>query len=128
MQLGAFSISLAVKDLAVSKSFYQKLGFTVTGGDDERYLILVNGSTIIGLFHGLFDKNVLTFNPGLGQDKSVLSDFTDVRDIRAALVAAGIEMTSDTDPGGTGPASIAFEDPDGNPVLIDQFFPRPRSS
>ena len=127
MQLGAFSISLAVKDLEVSRSFYEKLGFAVTGGDGDRYLVMINGTTIIGLFRGLFDKNVLTFNPGLAQDASQVPDFTDVRDIRASLVADGIEMTTDADPDGTGPASIAFLDPDGNPVLVDQFFPRPGS-
>ena len=128
MQLGAFSISLAVKDLATSRSFYEKFGFEVTGGDDKRYLIMVNGTTIIGLFQGLFDKNILTFNPGLAQDTSRIDDFTDVRDIRAALVADGIEVTTDTDPDATGPASVVITDPDGNPILIDQFFPRPGSA
>ena len=127
MQLGAFSISLAVKDLAVSRSFYEKLGFGVTGGDGEKYLIMINGTTIIGLFQGLFDRNILTFNPGLAQDTSRVEDFTDVRDIRASLVADGIEMSTDTDPDGTGPASIVLTDPDGNPILVDQFFPRPGS-
>lgn len=125
MELGAFSVSLAVKDLSVSRAFYEKLGFEVTGGDGEHYSILVNGSSVIGLFQGMFEQNILTFNPGLGQDKSQLETFTDVRDIRASLVADGIEMTTDTDPDGTGPAHIAFMDPDGNPVLIDQFFPKP---
>ena len=125
MQLGAFSISLAVGDLDASRSFYEKLGFTVTGGDGEQYLIMINGSAIIGLFQGLFDRNILTFNPGLAQDTSRVEDFTDVRDIRASLVADGIEMSTDTDPDGTGPASIVVADPDGNPVLVDQFFPRP---
>lgn len=127
MQLGAFSVSLAVKDLAVSRSFYEKLGFSVTGGDGEKYLMMINGTTIIGLFQGLFDRNILTFNPGLAQDTSRVEDFTDVRDIRASLVADGIEMSTDTDPDGTGPASIVLVDPDGNPVLVDQFFPRPGS-
>ena len=127
MNLGAFSISLAVKDLVTSRSFYEKLGFTVTGGDDEKYLIMINGTTIIGLFHGLFDKNILTFNPGLGQDTSTVADFTDVRDIRASLLADGIEIANDTDPDGTGPASIVILDPDGNPILVDQFFPKPGS-
>lgn len=125
MQLGAFSISLTVKDLDESRSFYEKLGFTVTGGDGERYLMMINGTTILGLFRGLFEKNILTFNPGLAQDTSRVVDFTDVRDIRASLVSRGIEMTTDTDPEGTGPASIVVMDPDGNPILIDQFFPRP---
>ncbi|MDE2782386.1 MAG: VOC family protein [Gemmatimonadota bacterium] len=125
MELGAFSISLAVQDLATSRSFYEKLGFAVTGGDGEKYLIMVNGTTIIGLFQGLFDKNILTFNPGLAQDMSRVTDFTDVRDIRASLVADGVEMVTDTDPAAAGPASIVLTDPDGNPILIDQFFPRP---
>ena len=127
MQLGAFSISLAVQDLAVSRSFYEELGFQVTGGDKKQYLIMVNGTTVIGLFQGLFEKNVLTFNPGLAQDMSRFAEFTDVRDIRASLMAGGIEMESDTDPSATGPASIIIKDPDGNPILIDQFFPKPGS-
>lgn len=127
MQLGAFSVSLAVKDLAASRSFYEKLGFSVTGGDGEKYLMMINGTTIIGLFQGLFEKNILTFNPGLAQDTSRVENFTDVRDIRASLVADGIELSTDTDPDGTGPASIVLLDPDGNPVLVDQFLPRPGS-
>ena len=125
MRLGAFSISLAVSDLDASRSFYEKLGFSVTGGDGGKYLMMINGTTIIGLFQGLFDRNILTFNPGLAQDTSRVDDFTDVRDIRAALVADGLEMSTDTDPDGTGPASIVVVDPDGNPILVDQFFPRP---
>ncbi len=127
MQLGAFSISLAVQDLAVSRTFYEELGFQVTGGDEKQYLIMVNGTTVIGLFQGLFEKNILTFNPGLAQDMSRIAEFTDVRDIRASLLAGGIEMASDTDPSATGPASIIIKDPDGNPILIDQFFPKPGS-
>ena len=127
MQLGAFSISLAVQDLAASRSFYEKLGFTVTGGDGEKYLMMVNETTIVGLFQGLFDRNILTFNPGLAQDTSRVADFTDVRDIRASLLADGVEMVTDTDPEATGPASVVITDPDGNPILIDQFFPRPGS-
>ncbi|MYH57384.1 MAG: VOC family protein [Boseongicola sp. SB0675_bin_26] len=127
MQLGAFSISLAVQDLEVSRSFYEKLGFHVTGGDEKQYLIMVNETTVVGLFQGLFEKNILTFNPGLAQDMSRIADFTDVRDIRASLLAGGIEMESDTDPEATGPASIIIKDPDGNPILVDQFFPKPGS-
>ena len=127
MNLGAFSISLTVKDLATSRVFYEKLGFTVTGGDGDKYLMMINGTTIIGLFQGLFERNILTFNPGLAQATSRVEDFTDVRDIRASLVADGIEMATDTNPDGTGPASIVLVDPDGNPVLVDQFFPRPGS-
>ena len=123
MQLGAFSVSLAVKDLETSRAFYEKLGFSRTGGDGTGYLILVNGPVIIGLFQGMFERNILTFNPGLAQDGSRVSDFTDVRQIRESLIAAGVEMSTDTDPHGTGPAHIAFLDPDGNPVMVDQFFP-----
>lgn len=127
MQLGAFSVSLSVKDLEASKSFYEKLGFRQTGGDDTGYLIMVNDTTIIGLFHGMFEGNILTFNPGLSQDMSRVEIFTDVREIRASLVADGVEMSTDTDPEGSGPAHIVVVDPDGNPVLIDQFFPKPGS-
>ena len=125
MELGAFSVSLAVKDLAASRAFYEKLGFKQTGGDDRKYVMMVNGTAVIGLFEGLFEGNILTFNPGMGQDMSTLEDFTDVREIRDSLVEAGIEMTTDADLDGTGPAHVAFKDPDGNAVLIDQFFPRP---
>ena len=128
MDLGAFSVSLAVKDLQESKAFYEALGFEQTGGDGTQYLIMINGSTILGLFQGLFEKNILTFNPGLGQDTERVHEFTDVRDIRSRLLEAGIEMATDLDPESTGPASIVFVDPDGNPVLVDQFFPRPGSS
>lgn len=127
MELGAFSVSLAVKDLAVSKAFYEKLGFTETGGDGTGYLIMVNGTTIVGLFKGMFEGNILTFNPGLGQDTEARAAFTDVRAIRNRLIESGIEMSTDTDPDGTGPAHITFQDPDGNAILIDQFFPRPGS-
>ncbi len=128
MELGAFSVSLNVKDLQASRDFYEKLGFEQTGGDGEGYLIMASGTTLIGLFQGMFEENILTFNPGLSQTKEQASDFTDVRDIRARLVEAGIEMTTDLDPSDNGPAHIAFLDPDGNSVLIDQFFPRPGSS
>ena len=86
LELGAFSVGLAVKDLAASKAFYEALGFSQTGGDGDHYLIMVNGAAIVGLFHGMFEENILTFNPGLGQNKELLSEFTDVRDIRARLV------------------------------------------
>jgi len=125
LELGAFSVSLTVADLGASREFYEKLGFAKTGGDEEHYLIMINGTTIIGLFQRMFDKNILTFNPGLAQSTEQVSDFTDVRAIRDRLVESGIEMTSDLDPEGSGPASIAFLDPDGNPVLIDQFFAKP---
>ena len=124
MELGAFSISLAVADLETSREFYERLGFELTGGDGESYCILVNSLTVLGLFQGMFEKNILTFNPGLGQDTERLGDFTDIRDIRKRLLEAGVEITTDLDPEGTGPASITLLDPDGNPILIDQFFPR----
>ena len=127
MELGAFSISLAVADLETSREFYERLGFELKGGDGESYCILVNGLTVLGLFQRMFEKNILTFNPGLGQDTERLGDFTDIRDIRKRLLEAGVEITADLDPEGTGPASITLLDPDGNPILIDQFFPRPQS-
>ncbi len=124
MDLGAFSVSLTVKDLAVSREFYEKLGFEVTGGAVEHnYLILVNRGTVIGLFQGMFDKNILTFNPGLGgPDMTQLEEFTDVREIQRALKKDGVELTEEVEEGTSGPAHIAFLDPDGNPILIDQFF------
>jgi lactoylglutathione lyase len=126
MQLGAFSISLAVQDLAASKAFYEAFGFSETGGDaDAGWLILKNGPAIIGLFHGMFDGNIITLNPGLNQDTSQADEFTDVRDVQAALDAAGIELSERTEPDGTGPAHIVAVDPDGNTVMIDQFFDRP---
>ena len=123
MELGAFSISLAVKDLAVSKAFYEKLGFAVTGGDDAQgYVIMANGEHLIGLFQGMFDKNILTFNPGLNNRKETLSEYTDVRELQRKLEVQGIELTQRCDESGTGAASIMLVDPDGNPILIDQFF------
>jgi catechol 2,3-dioxygenase-like lactoylglutathione lyase family enzyme len=129
--LGAFSISLAVADLAASRDFYERLGFEVTGGSaDEDYLIMVCGTAVIGLFHGMFERNILTFNPGVvvpldGTDWSTAGDFTDVRDIQARLWNAGLELEQATDPNGAGPALITLVDPDGNPILIDQFSDRP---
>ena len=125
MDLGAFSVSLSVKDLQVATAFYEKLGFRRAGGDGTGYLIMVNGNATIGLFQGMFEGNILTFNPGLRRDGSQLDEFTDVREIRESLIAAGVELTTDTDPGGTGPAHIVFRDPDGNAILVDQFSPRP---
>jgi len=122
MELGAFSISLTVSDLAASQAFYEKLGFTVTGGDAEQgWLILVNEPAVIGLFHGMFDGNVLTFNPGLVLGDEQPEEFTDVRQIQDALEAAGLELGERVDPeNGEGPAHITLTDPDGNPILIDQ--------
>lgn len=121
MQLGAFSVSLAVKDIDASVAFYQSLGFTPFAGDREQnWLILRNGATVIGLFQGMFEQNTLTFNPGWDQDCNTLEGFTDVREIQAALKAAGHALTAEADPATTGPAFVALVDPDGNPVLIDQ--------
>jgi catechol 2,3-dioxygenase-like lactoylglutathione lyase family enzyme len=123
MELGIFSISLNVNDLAVSRAFYEKLGFAVTGGSAEQnYLILVNGETVIGLFHGMFERNILTFNPGLTLEFGQMESFTDVREIQRTLRERGIEPSSAVDEDGKGAGHITLEDPDGNPILIDQFF------
>ncbi|MEJ2319862.1 MAG: VOC family protein [Gemmatimonadales bacterium] len=123
MDLGAFSISLTVKDLSASRAFYEKLGFEVTGGsEEESYLILINGEALIGLFHGMFDKNILTFNPGLTNKKERLDEFTDVREIQRTLKERGVEVLTEVDESTSGAGSITLVDPDGNPVLIDQFF------
>ena len=120
MELGAFSISLAVKDLAASKGFYETLGFTATGGG-ETWQIMVNGTTVIGLFEGMFERNILTFNPGWAQDTSELAEFTDVRELEEALKAAGVQTRdSTTNESESGPASFVLIDPDGNPILVDQ--------
>lgn len=121
MELGAFSVSLTVKDLEASKSFYEKLGFQVTGGDAaQNWLILKNGDCIIGLFHGMFEKNILTFNPGWDSNASQLDAFTDVRELQRQLKAKGLELEPEADESTTGPAYIMLNDPDGNPILIDQ--------
>ncbi|NNG17907.1 MAG: VOC family protein [Gemmatimonadales bacterium] len=123
MNLGAFSISLTVKDLQASRTFYEKLGFEVTGGGTEQhYLILKNGESIIGLFHGMFEKNILTFNPGLTNRMERLDEFTDVREIQRRLKQEGLDLTTEADENTTGAASLTLTDPDGNPILIDQFF------
>ncbi len=121
MQLGAFSVSLAVKDIKASKAFYEKLGFTPVGGDvEQNWLIMRNDGNVIGLFQEMFEKNCLTFNPGWDQNGKTLSDFEDVRQIQKRLKTSGITLTSEADETTTGPAHIAMLDPDGNPVLIDQ--------
>lgn len=123
MDLGAFSISLTVKDLKASQAFYEKLGFVVTGGGHEQnHLILKNGETIIGLFHGMFDKNILTLNPGLTNRMERLDKFTDVREIQRHLKQEGLDLDTEADETSTGAASLTLTDPDGNPILIDQFF------
>ncbi|WP_333607722.1 VOC family protein [Arsukibacterium sp.] len=121
MQLGAFSVSLAVKDIARSKAFYEKLGFNIMAGDQSQgWLILKNGTTVIGLFQGMFDKNILTFNPGWDSAASELDSFTDVRDIQQQLLAQGITLTKAADVSSSGPAHIVLEDPDGNQIMLDQ--------
>jgi catechol 2,3-dioxygenase-like lactoylglutathione lyase family enzyme len=121
MQLGAFSVSLTVKDIAASRAFYEKLGFTVLGGDQEQHwLILNNGDTVIGLFQGMFERNILTFNPGWDASAQPLTDFTDVRDLKGQLEARGIEVMNETAESSTGPASFVIVDPDGNQILFDQ--------
>lgn len=125
MDLGAFSVSLAVKDLAASKTFYEKIGFTAMGGDEEQgWLMLKSGSTVIGLFQGMFDDNILTFNPGWDQDANLLESFTDVRDIQRSLDEQGIELTVRTDPEGTDIGHIILKDPDGNVIMFDQHVPK----
>lgn len=121
MELGAFSISLAVKDIQASKDFYEKLGFSVFGGDiEQNWLILKNGDHIVGLFQGMFEKNILTFNPGWDQEANQLDTYTDVRDLQKALKAQGLTLEQEADETTTGPASFVITDPDGNPILIDQ--------
>jgi catechol 2,3-dioxygenase-like lactoylglutathione lyase family enzyme len=121
MQLGAFSISLAVKDIKASKDFYEKLGFEEFGGDiEQNWLIMKNGDHIIGLFQGMFEKNILTFNPGWNQDGEDLDSFTDVRELQKELKEKGIEFDTEADESTDGPASFIIVDPDGNPILVDQ--------
>lgn len=121
MHLGAFSLSLTVKDIEASATFYGKLGFTKFGGDStQNWLILKNGDTVLGLFQGMFEQNLLTFNPGWNQDAEELDSFTDVRDLQRQLKAAGVEFQTEADEDTTGPASFVVVDPDGNPILVDQ--------
>ncbi len=121
MELGAFSISLAVKDLEASRKFYEKFGFTVFGGDaSQNWLILKNGDHVIGLFHGMFEKNILTFNPGWDSNAQKLSTFTDVRDLQRKLKAQGVMLMKEADENTTGPGSFIAVDPDGNPIMVDQ--------
>jgi catechol 2,3-dioxygenase-like lactoylglutathione lyase family enzyme len=121
MELGAFSISLAVRDLEASRRFYEQLGFTSFGGDpSQNWLILKSGQHVIGLFQGMFERNMLTFNPGWDQDAQPLAAFTDVRELQRRLRADGVPFVVEADEGTTGPASFLVVDPDGNPVLVDQ--------
>ncbi len=122
MELGNFSVSLAVKDIAASKQFYENLGFTVfTGDQSQKWLIMKNGAhAIVGLFQGMFEKNILTFNPGWDSNAQQLDSFTDVREIQRQLKSQGVELQTEADESSYGPASLIVVDPDGNPVLIDQ--------
>ncbi len=121
MELGAFSVSLAVQDLEASRTFYEKLGFQVVAGEpSENWQILRNGSCTIGMFQGMFEKNILTFNPGWDSQGQNLETYTDVRDLQRQLKAEGLQLEVEADESGTGPASFVLTDPDGNPILIDQ--------
>ena len=121
MELGAFSVSLAVKDIEASKQFYAKLGFEVIGGNQEQnWLILRNRGHTIGLFQGMFENNIMTFNPGWDQENQPLESYTDVRELQAALKSAGVQLMSEADESTAGPASLMVQDPDGNVILIDQ--------
>jgi catechol 2,3-dioxygenase-like lactoylglutathione lyase family enzyme len=121
MELGAFSISLAVKDLGASRAFYEKFGFQAFGGDvSQNWLIMKNGDTVIGLFQGMFEKNTLTFNPGWDKNAAPMESFSDIRELQRELKAAGVTLLAEADESTTGPASLVAVDPDGNPILIDQ--------
>lgn len=125
MELGNFSLSLAVKEIGVSRAFYEKLGFVQIGGDaTQGWVIMQSGTTTIGLFQGMFERNMLTFNPGWNHKGEKLEAFTDVRELQRALIAKGIEPNLRADEGSTGPASFVIEDPDGNPILFDQHVGR----
>ena len=121
MELGAFSISLAVEDLEASRDFYVKLGFEVVGGDpSQNWQILRNGDHTIGLFQGMFEQNILTFNPGWDRNANPLDTFTDVRELQRRLKERGVRLVNEADENSTGPASFVALDPDGNPILVDQ--------
>ncbi len=121
LDLGAFSVSLAVKDLSVSKAFYENLGFEKLGGDVKmNYLIMKNGTTLIGLFQGMFEGNILTFNPGWDENGENMEQYTDVRLIQKHLKSKGVELDSEADATTTGPANIILKDPDGNVIFLDQ--------
>jgi lactoylglutathione lyase len=121
MQLGNFSVSLAVKNLEASRAFYEKLGFKTFGGDAAQgWLILKNGDVVIGLFQGMFEKNILTFNPGWDSNAQKLPSFTDVRELQRQLKAQGVQPVNEADESTTGPASFMAIDPDGNPILVYQ--------
>ncbi|HEY3441342.1 MAG TPA: VOC family protein [Paludibaculum sp.] len=120
MEVGAFSVSLAVKDLQVSKRFYEKFGFKMRHGNGKTWVVLVNGTHVIGLFQGMFDKNIMTFNPGWDQNAQKLAAFTDIRELQRQLKARGVQMVQEADESTKGPASFVVMDPDGNQILFDQ--------
>lgn len=121
MQLGTFSVSLAVKDIEASKQFYEKLGFTPFAGDQsQNWLIMKNGDHAIGLFQGMFEQNILTFNPGWNSEAQPLAEFTDIRELQRTLKERGVQLTMEADESTTGPASVMMTDPDGNVILLDQ--------
>jgi predicted lactoylglutathione lyase len=127
MRLGNFSVSLAVKDIAASREFYEKLGFTMVSGDQSKnWIVLQNENTKIGLFQGMFPRNMLTFNPGWDSSKNTLPDFEDVRDLQKTLQARGLTPNPAADESTTGPAYLMLTDPDGNPILIDQHVDKPK--
>ncbi len=126
MRLGNFSVSLAVKDLAALRAFYEKLGFHDFTGGGKNWVILQNETATIGLFQGMFEKNSLTFNPGWDRNAVTLPEFDDVREIQKTLKSRGLTLTTEADAASTGPAFVALLDPDGNPILIDQHVPSPR--
>lgn len=125
LALGNFSVSLAVKDLAASRAFYEKLDFKPVFGNGKRFIIMQNGQATLGLFQGEFKNNILTFNPGWDARANTLESFDDVRDIQASLKSRGLKLDAEADPNSTGPASLTLYDPDGNQVLLDQHVPRP---
>ena len=126
MQFGNFSVSLAVKDLKASKTFYEKLDFQQVGGSlEQNYVIMQNGTTTIGLFQGMFEKNILTFNPGWNHKTETLEKFQDVRDLQATIKERGISPVTEADAATKGPASFVIVDPDGNSILVDQHVPKP---
>jgi catechol 2,3-dioxygenase-like lactoylglutathione lyase family enzyme len=126
MRLGNFSVSLAVKDLATSRAFYEKLGFRAVAGNGKNYLILQNETSTVGLFQGMLERNTLTYNPGWDRTCATLPDFDDVRDIQRAMKKQGLSPSLEVDETTTGPGSIMITDPDGNPILIDQHVPSPK--
>jgi len=127
MELGNFSVSLTVKDIKTSRAFYEKLGFKEVGGKlEENWIVLQNGNARIGLFQGMFDKNILTFNPGWTKDRETLKDFQDVRELQRTLKARGITVTTEADETTEGPAHFVVTDPDGNMILVDQHVPSPK--